>query len=971
MRTRMSRLLAPVLATCLLGATVAPAAAATTAPTFQDVPTGYWAAPEISALAAAGILNGVGNDRFDPGGTVTRAQFAAMLARLDRAPATTVGPRFADVPANAWYYQDVQAAAGLGWMEGVGAGTFAPNAPVTRAQAALTLTNYLGLDHVVQDASGEHLSYSDAASVPGWAHGAIAVATGLGLLQGDQGRVLPGAPLTRAQAAVLLSRLESVTPAQLQVQGARVATGVDIAVTPATVDAGQTVQLHAYAHDAQGYLVPAAFTWSETGGALTQGVQSAVAQLLVGAAGTIRVTARVAGGTASGVRTITVTVPSTLRALVPPDALAGQAIPVFVEALTASGSPDPGSDGRMVTVTATPASGSPVSASAALRQGSGTVTIPPLPLGRYTVVVSGLGLSPLSTEMQAVSTPLGQLQLAPAGGAAPQVAVDQQLTIDGAVPGGGTAIWPLTVTATGRQAVLAPLDGESTPPDTLTVQTASATLPASGGPVAIVSGYAAGQSTVTVSVPGGALLPATLPVQVTPDGAFGAVQGASVRAGQSVTVSIGVPAPASASVPVYLEPVDPAGHPYPWVAAHVVNGAARATFQPTVAGTWHLRWLRHGFLPVQAGEVVVSPGPATHLVVDPTPTSVLVPGQSIQLRGALADAYGNPVTQPFSVAVSAAGDAQAGTLTFSPRFWPGPATVGGYTAAATGTRVLTFTSPDHPGWSASVTLRTVPNRVDRVAGKGGWFTFPDWKREGNAQIIAQAKALGLTHLYLEVATTSDGFYGGRALDSLLPQAHAAGLTVIAWIYAGLENPAKDTQILNAVAQYTTPGGDRADGVALDLEEVLTPSVVGAYTAQANADEGPNGLVVLVPYPPAYGPQAPWSAVAGNVQVVAPMDYWHIIERDYTYSEVYQWIASSVHAIDAGLGTPMPVDVIAQTFDEFAGGSGQGIFSPTALEVAAAIRAASDAGAVGVSFYRPTTATVAETRVMASRSWPDG
>lgn len=964
-----TRLLVWVPITALTLLTAAPAMAAP-APTFQDVPAGYWAAPEISALAAAGILMGVGDGRFDPAGTVTRAQFATMLSRLDRAPVTTVGPRFADVPNGAWFATGVEDATGLGWMQGVAPGVFAPNAPVTRAQAAVTLTNYLGLDHVSQDAAGLALDYADASTVPGWAHGAIVIATGLGLLQGEGGEVLPNAPLTRAQAAVLLSRLEQVTPAQLQTQGARVATGVDIAASPGNVDVGQPVHLHAYAHDAQGYIVPAAFSWVGSGGDLTQGVTSAQAQLVPAAVGTVQVSARVVGGTAGGTRTLTVTQPTRLEAFVPPYALAGQAIPVTVLALNSAGAPDPGSGGRGVTVTATPASGTPVSAATTLAAGAGTVTLPALGTGPYTVTVSGLGLPVLTNALQVVAAPLGQLALTLAQGAAPQVAVGASLTVDGRAPGPSTAVWPLDVVANGRQDALPPLDGEGQPPRTLLVTAASATLPATGGPVAVVSGVAAGGATLTVSVPGGALLPAILPLTIVPDGAFGSAQAASTQAGQDVSVRIALSSSAPSSVPVYVEPIDPAGHPYPWVQARVADGVAAATFQPTIAGTWRLRWYRYGFLPVEAGSVSVAAGPASQLIVDPTPTSILTPGQTAHLRGYLADAYGNALARGFSLRVRVAGDLRAGDLSFVPEAFAGPGNVGSYTAAAVGTETLTFTTPTHPGWSAQVTIRTVATRVDRVAGKGGWLTFPDWKREGDAAIIAQAKALGLTHLYFEVATTTDGFYGGRALDSLLPQAHAAGLAVIAWVYAGLENPAKDTQILNAVTQYTTPGGDRADGVALDLEEVLTPAVVGPYTAQANADEGPNGLVVLVPYPPAYGPQAPWAAVVGHVQVVAPMDYWHIIERDYSYSEVYRWIADSVHAIDTAMGAPVPVDVIAQTFDEFAGGGGQGIFSPTALEVAAAMRGASDAGALGVSFYRPTTATPAELAVMASRPWPD-
>ena len=963
-----------VILTFALGTSL-PVAAATAAPTFRDVPPAYWAYADIESLAAAGVINGVGGGCFDPQGLVTRAQFATMLARLDHPPADTVGPRFSDVPPTAWFYGPVEAATGLGWMSGVGGGLFDPNAPVTRAQAALTLADYLGLDHVAQDEGSAPLPFTDAAAVPAADHGAVAVAVHLGLLQGAYGQVLPAAPLTRAQAAALLVRLEGVTSRQLRREGARVAQAVHIDSATDAVDVGRPLTLDAYAFDAPGHIVPSGFSWQAQGAQLTQGASSASATLVGDVPGIVTVSVAAVGGTASATRTFTITQPTGLQAVVPPVALAGTALPISVEAVGSDGQPDPGSSGRTVTVTATPAQGPTVLARAELVQGQGTVALPSLSAGTYTVAVSGLGLPVLVSSLSVVTAPIGSVVLAPQGGGPLTLTVGQEMTVDAHIvppAGGAGARWPVQAAVSGRQNALPHVVGEGLPPEVLSLASASSQLPAGGGSVAVLQGEAAGQGVLEVSVPGGALLPASIPIRVEPTGAFGAAQGATGTAGDAVTVDIALPQTANPQVPVYLEAIDPNGHPHPWVQAQVGQDGAQATFVPKVAGLWTLRWFRHGYLPVAEGAVQVAPGPVTHLMVDPTPTSVLLPGQRVTLRAWLADQFDNPVGQDFALQVQVQGAAAAGTLQFSPGMFSGPGAVGTFTAGTSGTQVLTFTSPDHPRLgSATVVLRTVANRVARVAGKGGWLIFPDWKAEGDAQILAQAKALGLTHLYLEVATSSDGFYGGRALDSFLPKAHAAGIAVIAWVYAALENPARDTTLLNEVAAYTTPQGDRADGVALDLEQVLTPSVVAAYTAQANADEGPDGLVVLVPFPPLYGPQAPLSLIARNIQVVAPMDYWHIYEQDYSYSEVYNWVAESVKLIHQRAGASMAVEVIAQTFDAFAGGVGKGIFSPTAAEVAAAMRASSSAGAIGVSFYRPITATSPELGVMASRPWPDG
>jgi hypothetical protein len=526
-----------------------------------------------------------------------------------------------------------------------------------------------------------------------------------------------------------------------------------------------------------------------------------------------------------------------------------------------------------------------------------------------------------------------------------------------------TGDWPLQISVAGRQSALPRLTGEGRSPETLAVNVASAVLPSAGGPVAVIEGNAVGAGRVLVSVPGGALTPANLPLQATPTGAFGAaVAAAPVTAGQPTTVAVHLASGPAAGVPVYLEPIDPAGHPLPWIRAAVGGGLAQATLTARQAGAWTFRWRAYGMAPVAAGPLQVLPGPARSLVVDPTPTSILLPGQTAQVKAWVADALGNAITTRFTLGAAPVAGA-GGVFTLWASSLAGPGNIGTFTAGRTpGTTTGTFTSPGLP--PAHVTFRTVATPAGRLAGKGGWVLFPDWRTERTAGILARALAQGDTHLYVEVATTSDGFYGGRALDSLLRQAHADGIAVISWVYAGLEDPAKDTATLRQVATYTTPSGDRADGVALDLEEVMTPSVLAAYTAAAKAAEGPGGLTVAVTYPPQYGPPTPFAAIAPNVQAIAPMDYWHILQGDYNYNFVYHWVRDSIALVRQRSGVPaMPVDVIAQTYDAFAGGSGQGIYSPTPAELAAAVRAARDGGAVGVSFYRPATATPGELRVM--------
>ena len=100
--------------------------------TFTDVPDTLWCAEAVNALASLGIVEGIGNGKFAPNQSITRAEFVTICAR------------FTDGPASHWAFDAISTAASFGWVNGVGNGQFAPNQHITRAQAAVLLNRLLG-----------------------------------------------------------------------------------------------------------------------------------------------------------------------------------------------------------------------------------------------------------------------------------------------------------------------------------------------------------------------------------------------------------------------------------------------------------------------------------------------------------------------------------------------------------------------------------------------------------------------------------------------------------------------------------------------------------------------------------------------------------------------------------------------------------------------------------------------------------
>lgn len=111
---------------------------------FTDVPSTSGAAGAIAYCAEKGIINGVGNNRFAPNSSITREQAAKIVAiALGISGSSTT--KFADDASIAgWAKTYVDACSTAGLIDGIGGNKFNPKGTLTRAQAAKILV--LALD---------------------------------------------------------------------------------------------------------------------------------------------------------------------------------------------------------------------------------------------------------------------------------------------------------------------------------------------------------------------------------------------------------------------------------------------------------------------------------------------------------------------------------------------------------------------------------------------------------------------------------------------------------------------------------------------------------------------------------------------------------------------------------------------------------------------------------------------------------
>lgn len=81
--------------------------------TFDDVPIDAWYAPYVSAIGAAGIVNGVGGNSYNPNGIVTWAQIIMILSRFVEPQEYTLQ----HIQYSGWAARAIETAVALHWIE--------------------------------------------------------------------------------------------------------------------------------------------------------------------------------------------------------------------------------------------------------------------------------------------------------------------------------------------------------------------------------------------------------------------------------------------------------------------------------------------------------------------------------------------------------------------------------------------------------------------------------------------------------------------------------------------------------------------------------------------------------------------------------------------------------------------------------------------------------------------------------------
>lgn len=206
-------LLVGVIATSVL---IVPGVSKAAGSTFKDVPANHWAKNSIDYAVSKGYFKGY-NGSFRPNAEVNRAEFAALLARVS-INLSEQKDSFKDLKGH-WSENEVTKAIGKGFIStsDYPAG-FKPSTPITRMEMSKWIASGLSIKdadfkQAMEDTRDTLLPVAEyfKGGITKSDYPSISIVLGTGLLAGyPDGTFGPGKTTTRAEAAVIIQRLESV-----------------------------------------------------------------------------------------------------------------------------------------------------------------------------------------------------------------------------------------------------------------------------------------------------------------------------------------------------------------------------------------------------------------------------------------------------------------------------------------------------------------------------------------------------------------------------------------------------------------------------------------------------------------------------------------------------------------------------------------------------------------------------------------
>lgn len=161
----------------------------------------------IRAMVARGILIGMGNNKFMPETTISRAMVTEVFMRISMDQRIKSPAMFTDVKDKDWFAQSVKWASTNALIKGYEDGSFKPDKKVSYEEFAVMLDNLLK-EYKLDLPKVKTVNKADFDYVSDWSRDSVVRMIELGLMKTDaNGKVQPKAEYSRADLAETLNQL--------------------------------------------------------------------------------------------------------------------------------------------------------------------------------------------------------------------------------------------------------------------------------------------------------------------------------------------------------------------------------------------------------------------------------------------------------------------------------------------------------------------------------------------------------------------------------------------------------------------------------------------------------------------------------------------------------------------------------------------------------------------------------------------
>ena len=177
---------------------------------FTDLAKNAWYIPSVQHVYYTGRMNGVRAGAFAPDNPMTRAELVTVLYRIAGTPEVTSENPFEDVPEGEFYYDAVRWAQANGVVNGVSSTKFKPLDRINRQQIATILYRYAANLDLELSQRDPLTNFVDVDQISDYARDPISWCVAIGLINGKPGGKLdPLGTATRAEVAKILMGFET------------------------------------------------------------------------------------------------------------------------------------------------------------------------------------------------------------------------------------------------------------------------------------------------------------------------------------------------------------------------------------------------------------------------------------------------------------------------------------------------------------------------------------------------------------------------------------------------------------------------------------------------------------------------------------------------------------------------------------------------------------------------------------------